>query len=697
MYWENIMEGVPANLFSWSRLLPAGAAVMAGCLLAPALLAEPSQTPEYREAERSFWAFQKRSRPEPPRFANPPDQAWVRTPVDAFVLAKLRENGLRPSPEAGRETLIRRLFFDLTGLPPSTAAVADFLSDPSPRAYEELVERLLASPQYGERWAQHWLDVVRFAETEGFEYDRQIQGAWRYRDYVIRSFNADKPYDQFVREQIAGDELSTGKLSAGKLSTADHEPRIAAGFHRLGAVRRNAGNQEVSGSRNEVLTERTDIIGAAFLGLTVGCARCHDHMFDPIRQRDYYQMQAFLAATREEQIILAPEGEQEAWKAKTSDINEKIKKVKQRLKDLEGEEKERVKKEVDKQVRQLEALLPKPLPAIASIRNDAEKRTAIHVLERGNWDKKGRQVGMRALGVLLPDGAPVLPANTPNPRTLLANWLTEPDHPLTARVMVNRVWGFHFGTGIVKTANDFGFNGERPSHPALLDHLANRFVESGWSVKALHRMMVNSSTYRQASRSSGAAAGRVKDPENRLLWRFTRRRLEAEEIRDAMLAVSGRWNPKAGGKSIMVPVEPELIGLMYKPEQWQVAKDPREHERRSIYLIAKRNLRLPFMEVFDQPTLLTSCSRRESSTHAPQALELLNGRLSNGLARAFAKRLRREVGGSPLQQVERAYLLAAGRAPTEKEKWLALEFLRTQPLEEFALAVFNLNAFLYVN
>ena len=670
---------------------------MAGCWLAPALRAEPSQTPEYKEAERSFWAFQKRGRPAQPRFVNPPDQAWVRTPVDAFVLAKLRENGLRPSPEAGRETLIRRLFFDLTGLPPSTSAVAGFLSDPSPRAYENLVERLLVSPQYGERWAQHWLDVVRFAETEGFEYDRSIQGAWRYRDYVIRSFNEDKPYDQFVREQIAGDELGAEILSTGKLSTEDHNPRIAAGFHRLGAVRRNAGNQEVSGSRNEVLTERTDIIGAAFLGLTVGCARCHDHMFDPIRQRDYYQMQAFLAATQEEQIILAPEQEQKAWKASTDEINEKTKKVKKRLKDLEGEEKERVKKEVDSEVKILQAQLPKPLPAITSIRNDAEKRTAIHVLERGNWDKKGRQVGMRALGVLLPEGAPILPADTPNPRTVLANWMTEPDHPLTARVMVNRVWGFHFGTGIVKTANDFGFNGERPSHPELLDYLANHFVESGWSVKALHRMMLNSSAYRQASRSSGAAAGRLKDPENRLLWRFTRRRLEAEEIRDAMLAVSGQANPKAGGESIMVPVEAELIGLMYKPDQWQVAKNPREHRRRSIYLIAKRNMRLPFMEVFDQPTLLTSCSRRESSTHAPQALELLNGRLSNELARAFAKRLRREVGGSPLQQVERVYLLAVGRAPTEKESALALEFLRTQPLEEFALAVFNLNAFLYVN
>ena len=654
---------------------------------APLLIGGPNKTKEYRDTERQFWSFQKRTQPEVPRFTGETESAWVSNPVDAFVLAKLRENGLEPAPEADRATLIRRLSFDLLGLPPDPGEVADFLSDRSPDAYARLVDRMLASPHYGERWAQHWLDVVRFAETEGFEYDRSMHGSWRFRDYVIQAFNNDKPYDRFVLEQLAGDEIGPDS----------QETQIAAGLHRLGPVRRNAGNQEVSSSRNEVLTERTDIVGAAFLGLTVGCARCHDHMFDPIRQKDYYRLQAFLAGTQEHQIILAPQEAQDAWQAKTDAIQEEIKKLKESLGDLEGEEKKRKQKEVNKRVKELEAGLPEPLPAIASIRNDPEKRTPIHILQRGDHNTKGEQVGMRFPGVFLPDGAAEMPPDTPNPKTKLAEWLTEPDHPLTARVMANRVWAWHFGTGIVNTPNDFGFNGERPSHPELLDYLANEFVENGWSVKALHRKILLSSTYRQSSHSPMARQAAAKEPENRLLWRFSRRRLEAEEIRDAMLAVSGKLNRKAGGESVIVPVEEELVKLLYNPYQWKVAEDPQQHVRRSVYLIAKRNLRLPFMEVFDQPALLTTCARREASTHAPQALELLNGRLSNQLAGHLAERLQREVGGDPTQQVERAYLLAAGRAPTDDELRLGVEFLADQPLKEFALAVFNLNAFLYVN
>ena len=662
-------------------------ATLAALVLAvPLLVGGAKGTKEYRDTERQFWSLQKRTEPEVPQLRER-DAAWVRNPIDAFVLAKLRENGLQPAPEADRATLIRRLSFDLLGLPPDPGDVADFLTDKSPDAYERLVDRTLKSPHYGERWAQHWLDVVRFAETEGFEYDRSMQGSWRYRDYVIQAFNHDKPYDRFVLEQLAGDEIGPDS----------QETQIAVGLHRLGPVRRNAGNQEVASSRNEVLTERTDMVGAAFLGLTVGCARCHDHMFDPIRQRDYYRLQAFLAGTQEHQIILAPQEEQDAWQAKTDAIKEEVKKLKESLGDLEREEKKRKQKEVNKRVKELEAGLPEPLPAIASIRNDPEKRTPIHILQRGDHDNKGEQVGMRFPGVFLPDGAAEMPPDTPNPKAKLAQWLTEPDHPLTARVMANRLWTWHFGNGIVNTPNDFGFNGERPSHPELLDYLANEFVESGWSVKALHRKILLSSTYRQSSHSSVARQATAKDPENRLLWRFSRRRLEAEEIRDAMLAVSGKVNRKAGGESVIVPVEEELVKLLYKPSQWKVAQDPTEHFRRSVYLIAKRNLRLPFMEVFDQPALLTTCARREASTHAPQALELLNGRLSNQLAGHLAERLQREVGGDRTQQVERAYLLAAGRAPTQDELRLGVQFLAHQPLKEFALAVFNLNAFLYVN
>ena len=321
----------------------------------------------------------------------------------------------------------------------------------------------------------------------------------------------------------------------------------------------------------------------------------------------------------------------------------------------------------------------------------------MHVLLRGEWDKKGEPVGMRPLSVLSPAATPELPPETDAPKTRLARWLTDPSHPLTARVMVNRIWQHHFGQGLLRTPNDFGVNGDRPSHPGLLDHLAAAFVAGKWRIKPVHRMILLSRTYRQSSRSAHAERGRRIDPQNRLLWRFNRRRLEAEQIRDAMLAVSGRLNRKRGGPSVIVPVDQELIDLLYKPSQWAIAADSREHDRRSVYLIAKRNLQLPFMEVFDRPNLLTSCAQRSSSTHAPQALELLNGPTSNALAEAFAERLTREVGSDPSRQIERAYRLAVGRSPAAEERRLALTFLERQPLREFALALFNLNAFLYVN
>jgi hypothetical protein len=303
---------------------------------------------------------------------------------------------------------------------------------------------------------------------------------------------------------------------------------------------------------------------------------------------------------------------------------------------------------------------------------------------------------MRTLGVLLPDGAPELPADTKAPRMELAKWVTADSNPLTARVAVNRMWHYHFGRGIVSTPNDFGRMGGRPSHPQLLDWLANEFVRQGWREKPLHKLIVMSETYRQSSSSPMEEKAEAKDPENALLWKYSRRRLTAEEIRDGMLAVAGRLNPKTGGPSVIVPVDQELVDLLYKPSQWAVTEDRTEHDRRSVYLIHKRNLRLPMMEVFDAPDLQISCPKRESSTHAPQALELMNGAFANDMAKALAARLDRETK-SPAEQVDRAYRLAAGRAPTAEEKRLALEFLKKQPLSEFALAMLNINAFLYVN
>jgi hypothetical protein len=345
----------------------------------------------------------------------------------------------------------------------------------------------------------------------------------------------------------------------------------------------------------------------------------------------------------------------------------------------------------------MEAKLPAPLPALYSVADNHEKTSPIHVLARGDYANKGAAVGMRPLGVLLPEGLPELPLATEKPRAKLADWILTAENPLTARVIVNRVWHSHFGRGIVATPNDFGRMGQRPTHPELLDYLANQFVEGGWTFKKLHREILLSKVYQQGSANPlMEKAALAKDPDNKLLWKFTRRRLEAEELRDATLAVAGRLNTKAGGPSVIVPVDQELIGLLYKPSQWAIAKDATEHDRRSVYLFQKRNLRLPYMEVFDAPDTLISCPKRESSTHAPQALELLNGSFSNQMAVALAGRLEKEAK-TPAARIDLAYRLAAGRLPTPKERAIAQQYLAAGSTREFALAVLNLNSFLYVN
>jgi cytochrome c553 len=634
------------------------------------------------------WAFRPAVEPPLPPVA---DAKWLRNSIDRFVLAKLEQAGLSPAPEADRPTLIRRLTFDLLGLPPTPEEIDAFVADRRPDAYERLVDRLLASSHYGERAAQHWLDVVRFAETEGFEYDRLLAGAWRYRDYVIDAFNADLPYDRFVTEQLAGDELAAHGEHGDNRRLA-----IAVGLHRLGPVRRNAGNADVAMSRNEVLTTRTDVIGSAFLGLTLGCARCHDHKFDPIPQRDYYRLQAFLAATEEHDVVLASEAERTKWQERTDAITGEIKRLTEALKQAEDAEARKMQSRVDA----LNASLPAPLPTITSIK-PLDKPTPTHVLVRGEEGKKGELVGMGLPTLLGPiDSAATTPeeatSTSAGPRSRLARSIVDPKNPLSMRVMVNRIWQQHFGTGLVATANDFGLHGEPPSHPELLDHLAIRFAGSGQHLKMLHRLIVTSATYRQSARSPQAEEAAAKDPDNRLLWHRRPQRLDAEALRDAMLSTSGRLNLKTGGESVVVPVDAELTALLYKPSQWTVTADRSEHDRRSIYLLAKRNLRLPFLEAFDQPSLQNSCARRESSTHAPQALELLNGRWSNDLAGSLAERLVRDVGKRPEDQIERAFRLIAGRPPIDAERRMSREFLQERSLREFALALFNLNAFLYV-
>ena len=630
------------------------------------------------EHARRHWSFRPiRSTPLP----SLENRAWPETAVDAFVLATLEQRSWQPAPSVSRAQLLRRVTFDLHGLPPTPEQVDAFVRDDAPDAYDRVIDQLLASPGYGEHWAQFWLDVVRFAETEGFEYDRHLPGAWRYRDYVIDAFNQDKPLDQFIREQLAGDEVAPGDTVA----------QSAAIFHRLGAVRRNAGNPEIALSRNEVLTERTNIVGEAFLGLTIGCARCHNHKLEPILQRDYYRLQAYMAASQEYNMCLAPTAEQAAWDAEVADIDAQLKQLQQQLAAAD----DGAKPALEKKIAALSDTKPAPLPTIPSIRNEQPKRTPIHVLRRGDWERKGVLVGPRPPTVLVSAALPELPCDTANPRTQLAAWITGPTNPLTARVMVNRVWQNYFGVGLVKTANDLGTHGSPPSHPELLDWLALELRANAWRWKAVHRRIVQSRVYRQASRTEGAADYARRDPENRLLWRHPSRRLSAEEVRDAMLMVSGLINRKANGPSVMVPVDQELVNLLYKPSQWQVTQEVSEHHRRSVYLIAKRNLRLPFMETFDAPGLQTSCARREVSIHARQALEMLNGELANRMAKAFADRLVRE-SAEPQSMVRRAFQLALGRLPTRQELAVSVAFLREQPVEEFTLAIFNLNEFLHV-
>ncbi|MEZ5362218.1 MAG: DUF1549 domain-containing protein [Bryobacterales bacterium] len=434
--------------------------LLCSSLAAAPLAAAPG--PEYRRLERAY------TNAQPPKPTQPPtlpaeQQRWASTPIDAFVMAKLAKEGLQPAPEADRATLIRRAYFAVTGLPPSPSEIADFEADRSPDAWEKVVDGLLASPHFGERFGQQWLDVVRFAETEGFEYDRYLPGLWRYRDYVIQSFNEDKPYDAFLREQLAGDEME------GEETSKRNQELDRGGFHRLGAVQRNAGSQEVASSRNEVLTERTDIVGAAFLGLTVGCARCHDHKFDPIKHRDYYQLQAFLAAAEACDVPLGGAMTPAEWRDKTKELRGKLQEHARQDAAARGDELEQMEQEYASS------------KASCHRRRTTSRRspTTTRIVQNPIWradqyTEQRRARGRASAGRAAAGGAPTTPADAENPRLILANWFADPNHPLTARVMVNRIWSFYFGKGIVNTPNDFGFMGDRPSHPELLDYLAKR-------------------------------------------------------------------------------------------------------------------------------------------------------------------------------------------------------------------------------
>lgn len=711
-----------------------------GLAAAAAIAATVDKDDAWVASRRNFWAFQKPVSPPVPELQG----SWVRTPVDAFLLEAMRAKGLSPSGQAPKEVLIRRATLDLTGLPPTPGETDLFRADSSPDAYEKLIARLMASPQYGERWAQRWLDIVRYADTNGYEADLERIQAWRYRDYVVQAFRKDKPFDRFVQEQLAGDELFPG----------DREALIATGFHRAGPRHLVGGVQDEEMNRQEVLTEMTTAVGGIFLGLTVHCARCHNHKFDPIPQADYYRLQAVFAATDLKDQPLADEAEKKsyesamaAYKARLKPIQDEIAEIekpyrerlraekKTRLsdahrtvleipKDKRDDKQQALAKEAEGQLklywdevlalippaekerraalrRKLHALEydePQP-PAAAFAVSNLDKAPATHILKIGDYRHKLGQVEAGFPRVVT--GIGINPPQTPaQRRAAFARWLTSPDHPLLARVMVNRIWQFRMGTGLVATPNDFGALGARPSNQKLLDWLATEFIARNWSVKEIDKLILLSSAYRQSTHNDEAKA--KIDSANKYYWRMNRRRLEGEAIRDSMLAVSGTLNPQMGGRAVRIPIEPEVYDQIFtegEPDNlWPVDRDPASHNRRTLYLLNKRTVRLPFLANFDQPDAMSSCPVRPVSTHALQALSLMNSDLPQQQAKAFAARLERECGpGGRDCQIRRAYKLALARAPRPAEVTMARDFFSSKAaLEDFTLALINRNEFVYI-
>lgn len=686
-------------------------------------------------ASSDFWAFRKPSKPDLP------NRQGKENLIDVLVEAKLEEQGLEAAPQADRRTLLRRAYFDLHGLPPSPEEVRAFLGDDQPDAWARLIDRLLDSPRYGEKWGRHWLDLVRYGDTAGFETDPYHLDAWRFRDYVIKSFNDDKPYDRFIKEQLAGDEIWPDDPDAG----------VATGYFRVGPHRDLQVKIEEQ-NRVEKLSDYVDTTSRVFLGLTVGCARCHDHKFDPIPQRDYYRMQAIF-----EPAVNAPHMIQPL--ALLSEVNKtkrefKLYQIGQQLADLYAPYEKRLRRE------KLAGLGPEVIEAFETPADDRTAEQQVLVTEhadrarvtdpeirdamaagdrerleeverrlvsifrgygpppfsdgikdaggawqpsfvwlRGDPGSPGEQVTPGFISAL---GGGDIPAPDPHAKTTgrrkaLAEWIASADNPLTSRVMVNRIWQYYFGRGLVATPSDFGTRSQAPSHPELLDWLAVKFVENGWSVKGMHRLMMNSRVYRRSSQASPQAS--QNDPENVYLSHMSRRRLTAEEVRDAVLAVSGSLNLEMGGVPAVPPLdEEELFGIIGKPEDaWVVTPDPEQHNRRSIYLLSRRTFIQPMFAAFDQPDGVASCSGRNESTTAPQSLTLMNSRFMVEQSRLLAAKA---------PTMDDVWWRVLGRDPNDEEKQSAGQFLEKQTAlqgsaeearGELARALLNLNEFLYVD
>jgi mono/diheme cytochrome c family protein len=677
-------------------------------------------TPAGAVEVKKHWAYIPPQRPALPKASH---KKWPANAIDRFVLARLEKEGLSPSPEADRVTLLRRLSLDLIGLPPTMAEVDAFLKDKSKRAYEKQVDRLLQSPHYGERWGRHWLDLVRYADSAGFEFDRDRPNAWRYRDYVIRAFNRDLPYVQFIREQIAGDEL---------------EPRTGDGLIATGFLRHGPeANIKTEQTRMDELDDILATTGGVFLGMTLGCARCHNHKFDPIPQKDYYRMQAVFFPTQHASLPLEPDDHIARFQTANKAIDAQVAPVRKEQAALEkpyrdrllAEKKSRLPEyiqlalrtpedqrtegqrlnavQVEKTLkatgkdvlaamsasdlarwRDLEARLeslnlqrPKPLATAFGIAEKGPEPEPSYFLHHGAPGNKGSvmQPGVLTVAARGEVRFPEAPKNAESSyrRRRFAEWIASSENPLTARVMVNRIWMHHFGEGIVATPNNFGKSGVKPAHPELLDWLAAEFVERGWSIKAMHRLMVTSAAYMA-----------VRQP---------RRRLEGEIIRDGILSAAGTLDLKMGGPGVFPYIDPALwqssSGRTWpgKPDS-----DPTTW-RRSVYIFTKRTIPYPMLEMFDKPDPIGSCARRNRSTIAPQALILMNNAFVETQARFFAQRLQRDAGPDPAAQVDRAFQLTLARPPSGSERSAAVEFIRKSPygLVDFCQTVFNMNEFVY--
>ena len=744
------------------------------------------------EEDRNWWAFQKPLRRPVPLLKQ---ARWNGNPVDAFLKKQLDQEGLEPAPRADRRTLIRRAYLDLVGLLPSPAEVEAFVNDSSQDAFAKLVDHLLASPHYGERWGRHWLDVARYADSGGYEHDYDYPHAWRYRDYVVGAFNEDKPYDQFIREQLAGDELD--EVTSDSL--------IATGFNRVGPT---VGFREKDNPqyRYNYLDDMIGTTGRAFMGLTVNCARCHDHKFDPILQHDYYSMLATFFPFVKYEFPLVPPEEVAEFEARKAEIDAEIDPLKQKIADLEApyrklafEKKlesfpeeiqiavrtpeaertdgqklladqvtsirvavdtvaDRIKPEdraamgaLKEQIEELKKRMPPELPRAMAVR-DGDYRFApdglgdeklpgkgeredygeiagsflpqpgepfvpptAYILPSGDHRVKGDPVEPGFLRVLTRGDAPtMIPPSGENVssgrRRALAEWIASSEHPLTARVMVNRLWHFHFGRGIVATTSNFGRTGQPPVSPELLDWLATEFVRRGWSVKSMHRLLMNSEAYQMAS-AFDHPGNRETDPAEKHLWRFPERRLEAEVIRDIVLDASGKLNREIGGEPFFPPI-PEAVRLSFPKGKWEVAEQGPAVWRRSIYSYWKRGLRYPMFEVFDQPDPNVTCERRNRTTVPTQALTLLNNEFVLEQAKYFAERVAAEADGDAEARIRRAYRIALSRGPDQDELARNVGFLAKQTeyhrgrgeadparaaLLDLCDVILNLSEFVYLN